>query len=441
MTTVKNHLLRIALSAALAGVLTATASPQTIEQGYASKLTDLPSNASQTLDLGAATVYFTGTDLVLAQGTTTRSLLQFPKSVFGSFTIRAAAGALLFGESTDGGIWWVPLDAANKPRQLGTIKLNYSAALYNRRWAIVSGKTGGFAAKDNDLIAIDLTNGTQDQIAVLPGASGPITVGRNGDLYYATASASFPPPKGFSDIVKFPAARVRSAFGATHLGMSDGVVLYQGIDAAGSLVSDRDGDLFLTDWVNDNIVEISDVDGKAPRASTLASYTGSSVSASGLQFVPSAANRYDQQFEPFQRSGTGRLVVHESDFTSISRLRKLSPRRAHIEGSKGNKIPKATAFDLIVKNGMTSGTGFVLVGMGQSSSEAILHRPFEAPILWSKMLLQPILIAPVAFDSKGEATLGLYNPGFSNPLSLTTQSYFETGVSAGSSEPTNLVLQ
>lgn len=437
----KTHSQSIALAIALCGALTASATSQTTEQGYANKVTDLPDGSGQTLDLGFAKVYFTGTELVLQRGSTKRSLLKFQKAVFGSFTIRAGSDSLLFGESSNGGIWRVPLSSTGTPKLLGTIKFNYSATMYNRRWAIISAKTGGFTAKNNDVIAIDLSSGTLDPIAVVPGASGPITVGKNGDLYYVTASLSFPPPKGYSDAVKFPAAKIRSAFGSTTLGITDAVVLYKGIDAAGALARDGDDDLFLTDWVNGEIVEISDVNGKSPRASTLASYAGASVSPSGLQFMRGFSGRDNREFEPFQTSGAGQLVIHESKFGSTSRLRSLSPRRASIGGSKGNRIPKASAFDLVVKNGATQVTGFVLIGIGSHTREAVLARPFEAPILWSKSLLKPVIVAPVTFDSSGEAKLSLFNPGFSKPLVLTTQAYFQTSVSAGSSKPANIVLR
>jgi hypothetical protein len=436
----KYSLLRLAPAIALTSLLS-TASAQDLEDGYGQRVLDLPSDAGQVLDLGAAQVYFTGTDLVLAKNSTKRSLLQFSKSVFGSFTIRIAPDTLLFGESSDGSIWRVPLSANSLPKQLGSIALNYSAVLYSKRWAIISAKTGGFSATTNDLIAINLMTGAQDPIAAVPGASGPIAVDGKQDLYYATASLSYPPPPGFSDVVKFSAAKIQSAFGSTQLAISDASVLVSGIDAAGSLALDNDDDLFLTDWVNSNIVEISDVNGTSPRRSTLGSYASASVTPGGLQFVAGNNSTSKHQFEPFQTLGAGRLIVHESSFGTISRLRNLIPMRATTESSVGNKVSKATAFDLVVKNGMTAGTGFLILGLGRHTRESDLAQPFEAPIFWSSTLLQPILITPINFDSHGEAKLSLYNPGFAQPLALTSQAYFETGVTAGSSKPLTIGLQ
>ena len=48
---------------------------------------------------------------------------------------------------------------------------------------------------------------------------------------------------------------------------------------------------------------------------------------------------------------------------------------------------------------------------------------------------------PVGFDSSGGASLSFYNPGFTKPQGLTAQTYFETGASAGSSAPVNLILE
>lgn len=436
----KHPLLRAAPAIALISLLT-TASTQDLEAGYGQRVVDLPSDAGQVLDLGVAQVYFTGTDLVLAKNTTKRTLLQFSKPVFGSFTIRIAADTLLFGESSDGSIWRVPLAANSQPKQLGTVALNYSAVRYSKRWAIISAKTGGFSSTTNDLIAIDLVTGAQDPIAAVAGASGPITVDDKHNLYYVTASLSFPPPKGFSDVVKFPAGKIQSAFGPTQLDITDAVILASNVDSAGALALDNDSDLFLTDWVNSTIVEISDVNGQSPRTSILGSYASASVIPSGLQFMPGNTNGSKQQFEPFQPLGAGRLIVHESSFGTVSRLRNLIPLRATTESSVGNKVPKATTFDLLVKNGMATGTGFLLLGLGRHTRESNLAQPFEAPILWSSALLQPILITPINFDSSGEAKLSLYNPGFAKPIALAVQAYFETGVSAGSSKPLTIGLQ
>ena len=207
------------------------------------------------------------------------------------------------------------------------------------------------------------------------------------------------------------------------------------------MARDRDGDLFVSDWVNGEIVEINDIEGAAPWPSTLASYSGTSMSVGGLEFIGASTRNADRQFEPFQPTGAGRLVVHETDFGTTSRLRSISPQRAVMAGSTGARVRPASSFDLVLKNGMTSGHGFMLLGLGRSTTESVAHRPFEAPILWSTALLQPILILPVGFDSSGGASLSFYNPGFTKPQGLTAQTYFETGASAGSSAPVNLILE
>ena len=437
---------------AVLGALSALAAPtalcsalhaQKVSDGYVSSVEALPNASGPAMRFGRASVYFTGTKLVFQDGATTRILLSFTSKVFGSFVIGVDANTLLFGENSTGGVWLVPTGTSGTPKKLNTVKFNYSATLYRANEAILSAKTGGFPAKNNDVIAIDLTTGSLDTIAVLPGASGPVATDGFGNLYYATASNTFPTPRGKVDVLRFSPVQVDAARGTGHLGITDAALIYKGLDAGGAMALDDDHDVFLTDWMNGQIVEISDVLSATPKMSVLASYSSATV-ASSLQFVP--GNRWNyvvQEFEPFQPTGGGSLIVFESAFGSTSQLRTIQARRPDLAVLTPNPVPKASAFQLTVQNGPSTGTGFFMVGIGASPREIPVRLPFEHPVFWSAALFTPVVISPVPLNSKGGAALSLYNPGFAQPLVVTTQVYAVTqgNDAAGSSQPLELTLR
>lgn len=423
---------------------TVALSAQTPPEGYASTVTNLPSTASMPLVLGASTVYFTGNDLILSASGGKRSLLTFPKQVFGSFLIPITKDTLLFGESSNGGIWLVPMTTSGKPRQLNSIKFNYAAVVYDANYAIVSAKTGGFGAQDNDLIAIHLATGVLDPIAKIPGASGPLAIDRSKNLYYASGSAKFPAPKKSVEILRFSAQRVATAFGSTALAKTDAAIVYKGLDAAGSMVLDNDHDLLMTDWMNSSIVELSDVHTATPKASMFANYKLASLTASSLRFVPGTQPGFGlQEFEAFQPQGGGTLWIHESAFGGTSRLRHVRTVRPTTSVSTNNPVPASTAFRIQVQAGPAGGQGVIALGLGSYRREVFAKIGHEQPIFWADSLLAPIYLQAVTFDAKGAASLALFNPGFQKPLSLTAQSFLVSSgtMDAGSSAPLPLTLR
>jgi hypothetical protein len=419
-------------------------SAQQIREGYASRVDALPAADGNVLVLpNGGVVSFDGSDLWhRPPGQPATSLLHFASPVFGSFTIDAGGGDVLFGENLTGGLWRVPLQGPAPTAPLASLALNYDAVLFAPQRAIVSAKTSGFGGPDNDVVAIDLQTGATQLLAQLPGASGPLAVDDAGHLYYATASNAFPAPPGQTSVLRFRRAVVDAALAANHvLGAGDGELVIAGLDSASDLAFDGDGDLLFVDWfdfLNPRIGEIDDAAGAAARRSDLIGYAGAPFSAGGLQFLPAAAGA---AFEPFQPAG-GTLVVHEASFGSLSQLRFVHARRATLAASTPSPIA-AGPFALVAAHGPAHGAGIVLLAFPPFASESPFVVPGFEQALWLSPTLLPALASHVvAFDGSGAAALPMLNPGFAVPLAVVAQLAFvdATARTLGTTAPTTALL-
>jgi len=413
---------------------------QQLPEGYHNHLHALPSTAGNVLALpGDRVVWFDGTDLMLSTpNLPLRSLLHFAAPVFGSFTLDLGTGALLFGESSTNGLWLVPLNGVAPTLPMATLVLNYDAVLLAPWRAIVSAKTGGFATPDNELFTVDVPSGHLQLLARLPGASGPLAMAPNGDLYYATASLLFPTPPGQTTVLRFRRNVVDHAILTQQvLGPANAEIVFTGIDAAADLAFDDDGDLLFTDWWTNTVGELNDAIGSAPWRSNLVDYTGALVSAGSVQFVGAGAAAV---FEPFQPAA-GTLYVHESSFGTVSQLRVVQAVRAVASCSVGNPVPTGS-FALQVSQGPRGGFGLMAIGWapGVGGAPLVVHG-FEQPLFWDAALHASFATWLVAFDAIGNATLGLHNPGIAPVQSFLTQTAFVdgNGIVLGSAAP--FVLQ
>ena len=232
------HLILIPLVAvATALSATQTASGQQLTEGYSATTTALPAGAGQALTTSNGVVYFDGFDLSYAiPNSTPQTLLAFPALTFGSFTIPVGATKVLFGESSNGGIWSVPLNG-QPPLQIANVPLNYDAVMLDDDRALISAKTGGFAAADNDLIFVDLVTGQTQLLAQFPGASGPLAIDDADNVYYATAPSAFPAPAGTVSVLRLTNATINNALATNQvLGAANAEVIIVGLDAAGDII-------------------------------------------------------------------------------------------------------------------------------------------------------------------------------------------------------------
>jgi hypothetical protein len=407
----------ILLLAATAGICLPA---QQVAEGYAQTTATLPAGTGSFLETTFGTVYFDGFDLMLDPGTGGTSLLTFPSFTFGSFSAPIGATEVLFGESSNGGIWTVPLNGL--PAQLvANVPFNYDAVLLDDDRALVSAKTGGFSAPDNDVMFVDLLTGQTQLLAQFPGASGPLAIDANGDVYYATSPAVFPAPAGTVEVLRLPRAVVDLAISnQTVLGVADATVVIAGLDAAGDLAFDDDGDLFFVDWFNGTIGEVDGADGgQATLAPTLIDYAGTGLSGSVLQFAPTAAP-VPQVFEPFQPAG-GALLVHETDYVSISQVRSLVAAPPQLSASAASPIP-AGVFTLDTTGGPANGLGLLLFAPATGLGPVTLSVPgFEQPLFVDGALAPAPVILPISFDAAGHASFPVTNPGFAQAFDAIAQ--------------------
>lgn len=430
----------LALCASLS--LLAHAHAQTLVEGYTDTVRSLPANAGQvTVVENVGIAWFDGTRVMFDDGSTTRALLTLPSTVFGSFTVQVSPTDLLFAENSTGDVWLVPFRGPASPRLLANVPLPYDAVAYGSL-ALISAKVSGFGSPDNEVIAVDLASGQTDRIAVLPGASGALAVTPAGDLLYATAPLSFPPPKGSVSVLRFDAAKVQSAFGPTHLTTADGSVLASGLDTAGSLALDGDDDLIVVDWGNERVLELDDVSASRgmPTMSVLLDHAGAAVSPDTVQVVRFAPAPAAAAFEPFQPPLAAALVVHETQFGSISQLRTVLPARPQ---AAAPAMPIAAGpFTVTTFGGPRGGLGLIAFAPGPLGVETPLRLGgFEQPLFWA--LAGASAWQPVTFRSDGTATVMLANPGVGAPLTIAAQLAFvdAAGIVIGSAPPFSLTLQ
>ncbi len=411
---------------------------QQLPEGYVADLRALPAGTGTALQTPSGLVAFDGTRLLLhAPGLAPQVLLQLPSFAFGSFAIQAGPDRVLFGESSNGALWLVPLDPAPPAQPLAQLPLNYDAVLYAPNLALVSAKTGGFATPDNDVVLVDLTTGQTRTVARFPGASGPLATSANGDVYYATASLAFPTPPGATDVLRLTRAQIDlAAQQQTVLGPADAQIVVSGLDAAGDLAFDDDDDLFFVDYVNGAVGELHDVSAAAlAGGAPLLDYATAGVSPVALQFVPAATPGLEV-FEPFQPPG-GALFVFETDFGATAAMRRVRATRASLAVNAPAPVPTGP-FGLVATAGPANGLGVVALAVGVPAGIAAVALPgFEQPLLLDGVLFAGPALATVVFDPAGHATLPLGNPGFQPALDVTAQAVvFALGGAVGTTAAT-----
>ena len=393
---------------------------QQLAEGYGVTTTILPAGSSNVLTTNTGRVSFDGFQLSYAQqGSAPQALLTFGSYTFGSFTIAIGTTHVLFGESSTGGIWSIPLNG-QPPQQIAIVPLNYDAVMLDDDRALVSAKTGGFSAADNDVMFVDLLTGQTQLLAQFPGASGPLAVDAVGHVYYATSPSAFPAPTGTVTLLRLPQATIDNAIATnTVLSAANAQVVLAGLDAAGDLAFDDDGDLFFVDWLNNRIGEIHRANGmSASLAPTLIDYAASGLYGSVLQFRRTIAG--PQIFAPMQPIG-GELLVHETDYVSISQLRSVVAQRPTISPSVAAPIPAGT-FAFNTTNGPSQGIGLLAFQTAIAAGPITVSVPgFEQPLFLDASLLSNPVLVPITFDAQGQASLSINNPGFAPAIDTTTQ--------------------
>ncbi len=406
--------------------LASAAAAQQAREGLAGGASPLPGTTSLATVMGTATLTFDGIDLKrTVAGQPTQTLLSLPAYRFGSFLLPVNGTHVLLGYTgLTGGdaIWLVPLQGPAPSQPLVGLAFNYDAALLDAQRAVVSARTGGFAAPDNELWTLDLQTGVTQRIASIPGASGPVAVASSGDVYYATGFAGFPVPAGTCTFLRLPRPVVDAAIASnTVLGLAQTQVVASGLDAAGDMAFDDDGDLLFVDWFNGRVSEISDATSAQPTVvNGVVDYATAGVFPAGVQFVGGGQGGV---FEPFQPAN-GALYVFETDYVATTALRKVEAAEATLFVNAANPVPTGLV-QFIAASGPKNGIGLLAFGVGPTGAPTPLTVPgFEAPIAWNSALLAAPVLLPILFDAAGVHTLNITNPGFATPFPATVQVAF-----------------
>jgi hypothetical protein len=247
-----------------------------------------------------------------------------------------------------------------------------------------------------------------------PGASGPLTIaGPGGDLYCATASATYPAPPGSTRLLRFPAARIAAAIGGgPALTEADAQLVAAGLDGAYDLVGDDRGALLLSDPQSGQ-VRVVWPDGRIEPRPLFAAPPG--ASALGLAFAdPGPAT-----FDPFQPDSGARLWVATNDWSVRAVVEEVRPARpsAHAPGGP-SAGPGPIAIELagLPAGGPASVLFNILPPLPR---EIALLEVGGVPVWWGLDLQMPPLSVAAAVDPLGRARVVLpYTGGLDWTLAL-----------------------
>lgn len=396
-------------------------------EGLTASAQSLPPAVSQALVTSSGLITFDGMNVQLTPpGQSPRTLLTMSGLAFGSFLVQTSSNRVLFGHTGVGpagsndAVWSLPLQGPAPALPLAMVPFNYDATMLAPNTVLLSARLGGFAAASNELLVLDLTTGSTQVVASVPGASGPVAVATNGDIFYATGYAGFPPLPGTAEVLRFPRQQFNAAIAsATVLGLADAQLVMSGLDAVSDFAFDDDGDLLFVDWWNGRVSEVSDAAGQ-PWLAVVIDYGAANVTATALQFVPGTAHG---DFEPFQPPN-GSLLVHETNYATISQLRSVATAAATLSVAPGTTLG-AGPFTLAVAGGPSLGIGVVALAAGISPNTGPLQVPgFEQRLWWNAALTMGPIVVTVAFDAAGQASLTASSPGFSPAVPATLQVAF-----------------
>lgn len=434
---------QFSLSAFTAFTAAAVAAGQQAAEGYLSGAQPLPAGTSLASVAAAGLLTFDGVQLQCTPaGQPTQTLLTLPAFRFGSFLLPVGGSHVLLGcTGLTGGdaIWLVPLQGPPPTQPLAGLAFNYDAALLDAQRALVSARTGGFAAPDNELWVLDLATGATQQVASIPGASGPVALGAAGDVYYATGFAGFPTPAGTCTIYRLPRPALDAAIATNSvLGLAQTQVVRSGLDAAADLAFDDDGDLLFVDWFNNRVSEISDAEGSQPSlVPGVLAFGAAPLYPTSVQFVPGAQTGV---FEPFQPAN-GSLRVLATDYANTVALCRVAGNAADLLPNVATPAP-AGLLPFVVSDAAPNGLGLLAIAAGAGTATLPLVVPgFEAPLAWSPNLLPDPIFVPFLVPANGFATVTLSSPGFATPLPALAQVVFvSTQGSIGCTGPAALLL-
>ena len=348
-------------------------------------------------------------------GNVLQVLHTFPTSNFtGAFAVDPTESFAIVGESSFGDVFRVDLNAGGAVF-LANLFFNYDAEFAPDGSVYLSAATGGFGA-DNDLVRLDPLTGATTFVAHVLGASGPLSVDNNGNVFYATVSADFPAPSGFTDVLIFTAGSLASADCGVPGGCldeSDAIPYAFGFDGASDMAYDpQTGAVYMAE--NDFFSGLSRV---------WKVQSGSASSA--LPFVIEANGNWTSGLEIL--GNTGPAVLQAFQPTSSARLsykssgarREVTARRPEVNLSG----PGTTSAGLVTLDvAAAEPGGLALLFYGPTSlvagSESVLPIANMTPLFSAMDLGSLTFGALLTLDGAGTASTSFNNPGLFGKVSI-----------------------
>ncbi len=264
---------------------------------------------------------------------------------------------------------------------------------------------------------VDPTGGPnhREVVQLGPGASGPLAVHPiHGDLYYATASASYPTPPGSVRVLRFAAAALAAAIaGGPVLGPADATMLPARLDGAFDVVFDDRGRLLASNPL-DGRIEIVRGDGTLDPVPLCGAQPG--TSSLGMAFVDDGP----ATLAAFQPGDGGTLFVATNDWSTLAAVHEVRAARPIATSASG---PTAPAGGLrIDAAGLPPGSLGVLafnILPALSAETPLGIGAADAPFWWGLDLQMPLLTLPCWADARGHAQVSLpYQGGLSWTLAI-----------------------
>lgn len=351
-----------------------------------------------------------GTDIrrVDTSGSTLATYMTFSPSVFASFILIAPGETVAYvGESSNNDIWRVPLDGSGSPSVLTNLFFNYDACFDLNGDLIVSAATCGFDC-GNEILRVDTATGGTTLLAQVSGASGPVEMDAQGNIYYGT-QIGFNPPPGSLEVVLIPNAALQ---GPLPLDDNDAVLFSSGWDGLSDFVLDKATQrLFVSENTfssgSNTIYQV--LSNKASSRLLYSGPTGSWCSYLDLRAIQAPA-----QFLPYQPPAGGELLVCRTDFFANTTYR-TAVRPARPQGSlSGHGASGPGAFTWSIDGGAPN--GWILGALGPSAT----YNPVESAVLISGVppLFTGLNLATAQFppvflplDAQGDLAFPSNNPG------------------------------
>ncbi|MCB9916522.1 MAG: hypothetical protein H6828_15460 [Planctomycetes bacterium] len=320
-------------------LLTPAAAQDVIGDGFAATSTQVvPAAFSShaTLSTGDLVVFdgFT-VDLYDANGVFAVNLATLPGFVFNSFVcVDPGETYAICGESLNGDLFRVALDGTGYTT-LCTLPLNYDAAFEDAGHLLVSAVTctGNCG---NDVVRVDVGTGAWSVVANVPGASGPLDVAPNGDVYYATIDNAFPATPGYTSVLRWSAAQVS---GGAQLSELDASVVAAGFDGAASLcVEPKFGYVFLAESIFGGTSRVLELDPQG--GGVIDVVVESSNWLNQLEIGDRGGNGHFHAYQPdtgtYLRYDNGNLAVVDAARPTGSVVYNGNAVSFHVSGAKPN---------------------------------------------------------------------------------------------------------